>query len=162
MLYFLVPWSAINLVDYYWVRRGRYSVLEIFSNRSSMYGRWAWRGLTAYLLGFLAMVPFFALPFFTGPAARALGGIDISIIFGLLVSALVYYLLARSINAGRGSSLSRESGRSGTDRYPGATCVDRRRRSGADVGLTIGRDRRAAAVMNVTARPGFFIPEGAA
>lgn len=98
ILYFLVPWSAINLVDYYWVRRGRYSVVEIFNNRSSMYGRWGWRGLTAYLLGFTAMVPFFALPFYTGPAARALHGIDISIVFGLLVSGLSYYLLARGLD----------------------------------------------------------------
>jgi NCS1 family nucleobase:cation symporter-1 len=98
ILYFLVPWSAINLVDYYWIRRGRYSVVEIFNNRSSMYGRWGWRGLTAYLLGFMAMVPFFALPFYTGPAARALHGIDISIVFGLIVSGLSYYVLARSLD----------------------------------------------------------------
>lgn len=98
VLYLLVPWSAINLVDYYWVRRGRYSVVEIFNNRSSMYGRWAWRGLTAYLLGFLSMVPFFALPFYTGPAARALHGIDISIVFGLIVSGLSYFVLARSLD----------------------------------------------------------------
>ena len=98
VLYLLVPWSAINLVDYYWVRRGRYSVVEIFNNRSSMYGRWAWRGLTAYLLGFLTMVPFFALPFYTGPAARALHGIDISIVFGLIVSGLSYFVLARSLD----------------------------------------------------------------
>ena len=81
ILYFLVPWSAINLVDYYFVRRGRYSVVEIF-NPASTYGRWGWRGLTAYLLGFVAMVPFFSLPFYTGPGARALGNIDISILFG--------------------------------------------------------------------------------
>jgi purine-cytosine permease-like protein len=98
VLYLLVPWSAINLVDYYWIRRGRYSVVEIFNNRSSIYGRWGWRGLTAYLLGFLAMVPFFALPFYTGPAARALHGIDISIVFGLIVSGLSYLVLARGLD----------------------------------------------------------------
>ncbi len=97
ILYFLVPWSAINLVDYYWIRRGRYSVVEIFSP-TSMYGRWGWRGLTAYLLGFLAMVPFFSLPFYTGPGARALASVDISIIFGLAVSGLSYFVLARSLD----------------------------------------------------------------
>jgi nucleobase:cation symporter-1, NCS1 family len=108
ILYFLVPWSAINLVDYYFVRRGRYSVIEIF-NPASMYGRWGWRGLTAYLLGFLAMVPFFALPFYTGPGARALGNIDISIIFGLVVSGLVYYGLARSLDVRAEDRAYRES-----------------------------------------------------
>lgn len=97
MLYFLVPWSAVNLVDYYWVRRGMYSVLEIFSHRS-IYRRWAWRGLVAYAGGFLVMVPFFALPSFTGPAARALGGIDLSILVGLPVSGLLYYALARNLD----------------------------------------------------------------
>jgi nucleobase:cation symporter-1, NCS1 family len=97
MLYFLVPWSAINLVDYYWVRRGMYSVLEIFSH-AGIYRHWAWRGLVSYAVGFLAMVPFFSLPFFTGPAAQALGGVDISMIFGLPVSGLVYYALARTLD----------------------------------------------------------------
>jgi len=108
ILYFLVPWSAINLVDYYWVRRGRYSVIELF-NGSSLYGRWGWRGLTAYVMGFLSMVPFFALPFFTGPGARALGNIDISIVFGLVVSGLVYYLLARTLDLSAEQRAHRES-----------------------------------------------------
>lgn len=97
ILYFLIPWSAINLVDYYLVRHGRYSVIEIF-NPDSIYGRWSWRGLVAYLIGFLSMMPFFALPFYTGPGARALGGIDISIVFGITVSGLVYYLLTHSMS----------------------------------------------------------------
>jgi nucleobase:cation symporter-1, NCS1 family len=97
MLYFLVPWSAINLVDYYWVRRGDYAVLEIFCP-DGIYGRWAWRGLLAYAVGFAAMVPFFSLPFFTGPAAHALGGVDISFALGLTVSALFYYGLAWSFD----------------------------------------------------------------
>jgi NCS1 family nucleobase:cation symporter-1 len=97
LLYFLIPWSAVNLVDYYWIRRGMYSVLEIFSHKS-IYRRWAWRGLVAYAGGFLVMVPFFALPSFTGPAARALGGVDLSILFGLPVSGLLYYVLARNLN----------------------------------------------------------------
>jgi len=72
-------------------------VLEIFSHQS-IYRRWAWRGLVAYAAGFLVMVPFFALPSFTGPAARALGGVDLSILFGLPVSGLLYYVLARNLN----------------------------------------------------------------
>ncbi len=108
MLYFLVPWSAVNLVDYYWVRRGMYSVLEIFSH-ASIYRRWAWRGLVAYAGGFLVMVPFFALPSFTGPAARALGGVDLSILFGLPVSGLLYYALARNLNLAHELQACRES-----------------------------------------------------
>jgi purine-cytosine permease-like protein len=97
ILYVLVPWSAINLVDFYFIRRGDYAVLEIF-NPDSIYGRWAWRGLLSYAIGFLCMVPFMSLPFYTGPIARALGGVDIAMLFGLSASALVYYVLARKLD----------------------------------------------------------------
>jgi cytosine/uracil/thiamine/allantoin permease len=74
-----------------------------------VYGRWAWRGLLSYVVGFCAMVPFFALPFFTGPAARALGGVDISIVFGLVVSGLTYYALARGMDRSREHSAQLQS-----------------------------------------------------
>ena len=47
LLYLFTPWTAINLVDFYYVRKGHYSVREIF-NCDGMYGRWNWRGLWAY------------------------------------------------------------------------------------------------------------------
>src|SRR5580700_7411136 len=31
LLYLFTPWTAINLVDFYWVRKGHYSVREIFN-----------------------------------------------------------------------------------------------------------------------------------
>jgi nucleobase:cation symporter-1, NCS1 family len=97
LLYLFTPWTAVNLVDFYLVRRGHYSVREIF-NPHGMYGRWQWRGLLAYGAGFAAMVPFFSLEHYTGPAARALGGIDLSMLVGLAVSAGVYLLACRSID----------------------------------------------------------------
>ncbi|MGC2460531.1 MAG: cytosine permease, partial [Steroidobacteraceae bacterium] len=51
LLYLFTPWTAINLVDFFLVRRGHYSIREIF-NADGMYGRWNWRGLLAYGLGF--------------------------------------------------------------------------------------------------------------
>jgi NCS1 family nucleobase:cation symporter-1 len=42
MLYFLVPWTAVNLVDFYAVRHGKYAITEIF-NPKGIYGRWSWR-----------------------------------------------------------------------------------------------------------------------
>ena len=66
MLYFLVPWTAVNLVDFYLVRRGHYAISEIF-NPQGLYRGWSVAGLLAYGLGLLAMVPFMALGFWTGP-----------------------------------------------------------------------------------------------
>jgi purine-cytosine permease-like protein len=38
LLYLFTPWTAINLIDFYIVRKGHYSIREIF-NPSGMYGR---------------------------------------------------------------------------------------------------------------------------
>ena len=96
-LYLFTPWTAINLIDFYWVRRGHYSVREIF-NPSGMYGRWCWRGLVAYFIGFAAMVPFFSTGLFTGPVAKLMGGADLAMLVGLPVSAIVYLLACRSVD----------------------------------------------------------------
>jgi nucleobase:cation symporter-1, NCS1 family len=97
LLYLFTPWTAVNLVDFYLVRKGHYSVREIFNPRG-MYGRWQWRGLLAYGAGFAAMAPFFSTDLYTGPAARALGGIDLSMLVGLPVAAGIYLLACRSID----------------------------------------------------------------
>jgi nucleobase:cation symporter-1, NCS1 family len=97
LLYLFTPWTAINLVDFYVVRKGHYSIREIF-NPLGMYGRWNWRGLTAYVIGFAVMVPFFSTGVYRGPVARALGGADIAMMVGLPVAAAVYLLACRSID----------------------------------------------------------------
>jgi purine-cytosine permease-like protein len=99
MLYFLIPWTAVNLVDFYFVRRGHYAITEIFKP-AGIYGRWSWRGLVAYVVGFAAMIPFLSTSFYVGPAAEALDGADISFIVGLLVSGGLYLILCRGLDLG--------------------------------------------------------------
>ena len=94
------------------VRKGHYSVREIF-NCDGMYGRWNWRGLWAYGIGFAAMIPFFSTESWKGPVARALGGADIAMLVGLPVSALVYIAACRSLDVARGPP-SRARRRRGT------------------------------------------------
>jgi NCS1 family nucleobase:cation symporter-1 len=106
LLYLFTPWTAINLVDFYLVRRGHYSIREIFNPRG-MYGQWNWRGLVAYGIGFVAMIPFFSTGLYTGPVARALGGADIAMLIGLPVAALVYLLACRSFNTEHDRHLAR-------------------------------------------------------
>jgi nucleobase:cation symporter-1, NCS1 family len=104
MLYLLVPWTSVNLVDYFFVRRGRYAITHLFTPHG-IYGPWGGRGLVAYVLGFVATLPFFVLPdVYTGPAARALGGVDVGWLVGLIVSGALYFLLCRSLK------LSQEQG----------------------------------------------------
>lgn len=111
ILYLFIPWTAVNLVDYYVVRRGHYAIAEIFNPRG-MYGRWGWRGIVAYLAGFAAMVPFFSVAgLFVGPIAKALNDADISLFIGLPVSAVLYYLFARSIDVGAESRVAEAEAR---------------------------------------------------
>ena len=46
-------------------------------------------------MGVLAQLPFLATHFYTGPLVEPLGGADISWIVGLVVPAVLYWLLAR-------------------------------------------------------------------
>jgi nucleobase:cation symporter-1, NCS1 family len=94
MLYLVIPWTAVNLVDYYLVRRGQYSISELLK-LDGIYGQWNWRGWTAYTIGAASMVPFYNLSFYEGPAANALGGADISFLVGIVISAVTYFFLAR-------------------------------------------------------------------
>ncbi|WP_175822783.1 cytosine permease [Burkholderia sp. BCC0419] len=104
MLYFLVPWTAVNLVDYFFVRRGHYAIAHFFTPRG-LYGAWQLRGILSYMIGFASMVPFFYVfdaevnrEVFVGPFARMLGGVDIAWLVGLIVSGGVYWLLSRSLD----------------------------------------------------------------
>lgn len=97
VLYFMIPWTAINLTDFYLVRRERYALRDIFE-RDGIYGRWNVRGIACYLIGFCVMIPFFSVSFFTGPVAKALGGADISPFIGFPVAAILYYVTYRRVD----------------------------------------------------------------
>jgi purine-cytosine permease-like protein len=97
LVYLFTPWTAINLADFFFVRKGHYSIRAMFM-ADGIYGRWNWRGLTAYAIGFVAMIPFFKTALYVGPVARALGGADISMLIGLPVSAAVYVWLCRNLD----------------------------------------------------------------
>jgi nucleobase:cation symporter-1, NCS1 family len=93
LLILLIPWSAVNLADYFWVRRGEYDVASFFTP-DGIYGKFAWRGLLAYLIGLGAELPFVYQPDYTGPLVSSLGGADISWLVGWVVAAGVYLYLA--------------------------------------------------------------------
>jgi purine-cytosine permease-like protein len=98
ILYLLVPWTAVNLVDFFFVRRGHYVIRELF-NPHGMYGRWAWRGVLAYALGGGAMVPFAVLPnLWTGSLAARIGGVDIAWLIGLVVAGGSYYAFGQRLD----------------------------------------------------------------
>jgi purine-cytosine permease-like protein len=99
MLYFLMPWTAVNLIDYFLLRKGRYSILDLFCP-DGIYGAWGLRGLFAYAVGFSASVPFFVVPgVYIGPLAARLGGIDFGWIVSVLAAAAAYLAVSLRFNA---------------------------------------------------------------
>ena len=95
VLYFFIPWTVVNLTDYFIVRKRHYAIAEIFKP-AGFYGRWGRQGIIAYFAGFAVMIPFFSAgTLFVAFAARAMGGADISMFVGLPVAAILYWWLCR-------------------------------------------------------------------
>src|SRR5262252_1014302 len=97
LLYLLVPWTAVNLIDYYLIRFGDYHVPSFFAADGGVYGHYNVTALACYLVGIVVQIPFVATDFYTGPLARAMGGVDISWMVGIAVVSPVYYFAMRSL-----------------------------------------------------------------
>jgi NCS1 family nucleobase:cation symporter-1 len=93
LLYTLVPWSAINLADYYLVRKGSYFIDQMF-NIDGVYGAYRWKAIGVYLLSIALQVPFMNLSFYVGPVARLLDA-DIAWLPGTVIPTLLYVLVER-------------------------------------------------------------------
>jgi NCS1 family nucleobase:cation symporter-1 len=107
LLYLLVPWTAINLVDFYVIRKGHYDVEAILSV-DGIYGRFNWRALGVYAVAAAAEVPFMNSAVYEGPIATALGGVDIAWIVGLFVAGALYLALSRTATAPSGAPVDAE------------------------------------------------------
>ena len=102
-LYLLVPWTAINLTDFYVIRHGNYDIPELFKVNGK-YGKVNWFALAVYALTVLVEWPFMNNAWIVGAAAKALGGADIAWIVGFVFAAVVYYVGARYFMSPAGRS----------------------------------------------------------
>jgi len=96
LLYLLVPWTAVNLIDYYLIRYGDYHVPSFFAADGGVYGQYNVTAVAAYLVGIVVQIPFIAADFYTGPMARAMGGVDLSWAAGIAVVSPLYYFAMRA------------------------------------------------------------------
>ena len=94
LLMVFIPWSSINLVDYYLVSRERVDIPALY-DPDGRYGKWNAVSLTCYGIGIIVQIPFMAQKLYTGPVTEMLGGADISWLVGLVVTAAVFYPWAR-------------------------------------------------------------------
>jgi NCS1 family nucleobase:cation symporter-1 len=95
LVYVLIPWSAINLADYYIVRKGVYSIDQMFQ-MDGIYGRYRWKTLAVYAISVATQIPFMNLSFYAGPVARATGA-DMAWLPGLLAPAVLYCIVERPL-----------------------------------------------------------------
>ena len=94
LLYGLIPWSMINLVDFFLIRHGHYKTEDFFNPKGS-FGTFGWLALIVYAIAILAELPFVNTALYVGPAVDWLGGADIAWIVGAVVSGVLYYAAAR-------------------------------------------------------------------
>lgn len=91
LVFMLVPWTAINLIDFYVVRKGKYHVDEFFKP-DGMYKRINWGTIIIYFGTGLVQVPFMSSSLYVGPISRLFDGADLSWIVGGIVAAAAYWI----------------------------------------------------------------------
>jgi nucleobase:cation symporter-1, NCS1 family len=99
-LYICVPWTAINLCDFYLVRYGKYSVPDIYL-ANGQYGRFNAGTIFVFAISLIAQIPFMQLSFYVGPVARYFGTDVTMLISIILPSALYLYVNRELVRRGR-------------------------------------------------------------
>lgn len=94
LLTFFIPWSAINLIDYYFISHEKCDIEEL-SNPDGKYGRWNMIGIGCYFAGIAFQLPFIDTKLYTGSIAKLMGGVDLSWIVGLIFTSVLYYVCVK-------------------------------------------------------------------
>ena len=94
VLFFMIPWTSINLVDYYLLKHGDYSIPALF-DLDGKYGRFNWMAIAVYFATVIVEIPFASTAFFDGPLVSVIGA-DISWIVGGIFAAVIYYVLGKN------------------------------------------------------------------
>ncbi|MUL78426.1 cytosine permease [Mycolicibacterium sp. CBMA 226] len=89
LIYLLIPWSIVNLIDYYVIKKGHYDAAS-FSDPKSGYGAFNIPAVLSYFLGFVIQIPFMSTAFYTGAVADEIGGIDTAWIVGTVGTFFIY------------------------------------------------------------------------
>jgi toxin CptA len=98
----IATWGGIMLVHYYRIERTNVQVGRLFDPPGTpRLPNVNWAGMVAFFTGILATWLFMygLIPFFQGPIAVAMGGVDLSWLAGGLVAAAVYAVLGPIVAA---------------------------------------------------------------
>ncbi|WP_427018695.1 purine-cytosine permease family protein [Pseudarthrobacter sp. P1] len=94
LLMVFIPWSSINLVDYYLISKEKVDIPALY-DLNGRYGRWNVPSLATYAIGIAIQIPFLAQSLYTGPLTKLMGGADVSWLVGLVATAAIYYPVAK-------------------------------------------------------------------
>ena len=96
----LGAWFGVYIVDYM-LRRGRYDFASLAAKKGGLYwrnGGFNWKALTSLAAGMFAAMMWieaqYYVPSYSSPLSNHFYGADFSWAFGLLVSAIIYYVLS--------------------------------------------------------------------
>ncbi|MEE1888324.1 purine-cytosine permease family protein [Pseudomonas carassii] len=106
LLVVLVPWTAINLIDFYVIHKGDYDIDSIFKVDGGIYGRYNPQALIAYAVGIAVQIPFMNTPLYVGPVSVHINGADLSWLVGLAITSPLYWWLASRDSAYRRRQVS--------------------------------------------------------
>lgn len=106
LLVVLVPWTAINLIDFYVIHKGDYDIDSIFKVDGGIYGRYNPQALIAYAVGIAVQIPFMNTPLYVGPVSAHINGADLSWLVGLAITSPLYWWLASRDSAYRRRQVS--------------------------------------------------------
>ena len=93
VIYLLIPWSAINLSDYYLVRHGHYKIADLCDS-SGAYGSFNVAAIAIYIFSIIVQIPFMRLTFYTGPVGLW-SHADLSFLPGLIAPTFLYTIVER-------------------------------------------------------------------
>jgi nucleobase:cation symporter-1, NCS1 family len=99
MVVWLAPWAGVYTADI-WLRKARYEGDDLLSSPATAQSRYAggfnMPGMVAWVAGIIAAILCTSADMFKSPfAEKFLGGADLSIVVGFIVSAALYILLAK-------------------------------------------------------------------
>ncbi|AZU62714.1 purine-cytosine permease family protein [Neobacillus mesonae] len=89
ILFFIVPWSVINLTDFYLLKRQDYKP-DDFVEKNGVFGKLRLSSIIIYLITVISQIPFTNTGIYQGPISKMLDGLDIAWVVGIVLSLSMY------------------------------------------------------------------------
>jgi len=89
VLFFIIPWSVINLVDFYLLKRNNF-MSEQYLTKHSKFGKINRKGVLVYFIVIMLQIPFVNTELYQGIISLKMNGLDIAWMVGVLSAASFY------------------------------------------------------------------------